>query len=301
MGYVGRFAPSPTGPLHFGSLVAALASYLDAKANDGKWLVRIEDIDETRCKPEYATDILRDLQSFGMQWDGEVETQTLRKPFYEDALQKLNGRGLTYACVCSRKEIADSATAGLEGPVYPGTCRNLHIAVDHESAAIRVRTTSEMFAFTDIVQGKIEQCIEQEIGDFVLKRRDGLFAYQLAVVVDDAAQGVTHIVRGADLLDSTARQIYLQKLLGMPTPQYLHIPVAVNAQGQKLSKQTLASAISANGGNACGLLLSALGFLGQQVMALPLDPTNGELLTRAAQNWDRRRIPRSRTATSPYS
>ncbi len=304
MSYVGRFAPSPTGPLHFGSLVAALASYLDAKAHGGKWLVRIEDIDETRCKAEYATEILSSLQSFGMHWDEEVETQSMRKPLYEDAIQKLNARGLTYACVCSRKEIADSATAGLEGPVYPGTCRSLNIAVDRGGAApivaTRVRTTSEKTAFADMVQGEIEQRIEQEIGDFVLKRRDGLFAYQLAVVVDDAAQGISHVVRGADLLDSTARQIYLQKLLGLPTPQYLHIPVAVNAQGQKLSKQTLASAISTGDGDTHGLLLSALRFLGQPVAGLSSAPTANALLQRSTQLWDRSMIPHVRTAQLPF-
>ena len=305
MSYVGRFAPSPTGPLHFGSLVAALASYLDAKAHGGKWLVRIEDIDETRCMAEYATEILRSLQSFGMHWDGEVETQSMRKPLYEVALQRLASGGLTYACVCSRKEIADSATTGLEGPVYPGTCRSLHLTVDQRGAtpvaATRVRTSSAKIAFPDLIQGEIEQCIEREIGDFVLKRRDGLFAYQLAVVVDDAAQGITHVVRGADLLDSTARQIYLQKLLGLPTPHYLHIPVAVNSQGQKLSKQTLASALSVQGGGISGLLISALRFLGQPVAGLTSVPTTSELLLRATQRWDRSRIPHDRTAQSPYA
>ena len=304
MSYVGRFAPSPTGPLHFGSLVAALASYLDAKAHGGKWLVRIEDIDETRCKAEYATEILRSLQAFGMLWDGDVETQSMRKPLYEGAMQRLTALGLTYACVCSRKEIADSATAGLEGPVYPGTCRNLNIAVDRAETssivATRLRTTPEKISFTDLVQGEIEQRIEQEIGDFVLKRRDGLFTYQLAVVVDDAAESVTHVVRGADLLDSTARQIYLQKLLGLPTPDYLHIPVAVNAQGQKLSKQTLADGISAGSGDVRGLLLSALRFLGQPVQELLSTPTTSELLLRSARLWDRSRIPHGRTAKSPH-
>ena len=303
MSYVGRFAPSPTGPLHFGSLVAALASYLDAKAHGGKWLVRIEDIDETRCKAEYTTEILTTLQSFGMHWDGEIETQSMRKPLYEDALRKLASGGLTYACVCSRKEIADSATNGLDGPVYPGTCRGSNIDANQGArahlAATRVRTTSEMIGFSDLAQGAIEQCIEQEIGDFVLKRRDGLFAYQLAVVVDDAAQGITHVVRGADLLDSTARQIYLQKLLGLPTPQYLHIPVAVNAQGQKLSKQTLAAAITSAGNDVCGLILSALRFLGQPVADLSSAATTSELLLRSAQRWDQNRLPQSRTATSP--
>ena len=196
MSYVGRFAPSPTGPLHFGSLVAALASYLDAKAHGGKWLVRIEDIDETRCKAEYATEILTTLHAFGMHWDGIAETQSRRKPLYEGAMQRLAALGLTYRCVCSRKEIADSAIAGLEGPVYPGTCRSLHISLDQHgptpNVATRVRTTPERVAFADLAQGEIAQCVEREIGDFVLKRRDGLFTYQLAVVVDDVTSMARH-------------------------------------------------------------------------------------------------------------
>ncbi len=295
MGYVGRFAPSPTGPLHFGSLVAALASYLDAKAQDGKWLVRIEDIDETRCNTIHIADILRTLQAFGMHWDGCVEIQSTRKHLYANALQRLRARGLVYACACSRKEIADSAIAGLEGPVYPGTCRDMRI--NKVGMAIRVRTTSENISFTDLVQGELEQHIEQEIGDFVLKRRDGLFAYQLAVVVDDAEQGITHVVRGADLLDSTARQIHLQRLLGYPTPQYLHIPVAVNALGQKLSKQTLAVAAPDTHGAVRDVILSALQFLGQTMLAVESAPAIADLLVQATRNWDRALIPRSRSIT----
>ena len=292
MGYVGRFAPSPTGPLHFGSLVAALASYLDAKAHDGKWLVRIEDIDETRCDPTYATDILRTLEAFGLQWDGAIHTQTARSALYGATLEKLRARGLVYACTCSRKEIADSAVAGLEGPVYPGTCRDM--GINEAGTAIRVRTTDEKIFFTDLVQGEIEQQLEQEIGDFVLKRRDGLFAYQLAVVVDDAEQGITHVVRGADLLDSTARQIYLQRLLGYPTPQYLHIPAVVNALGQKLSKQTLAIAVPTTQDAVHAVLLSALQFLGQTTQTLESGQPIADFLAQATRDWDRARIPRSR-------
>ena len=292
MGYVGRFAPSPTGPLHFGSLVAALASYLDAKAHDGKWVVRIEDIDEPRCNPVFTAEILRTLLAFRLHWDGEIDVQTTRKDLYEAALHKLRSRGLTYACTCSRKEIADSALAGLEGPVYPGTCRTAGHAED--GTAIRVRTTNRNIAFSDLVQGGIAQRIEQEIGDFVIKRRDGLFAYQLAVVVDDAEQGITHVVRGADLLDSTARQIHLQHLLGYPTPQYLHIPVAVNALDQKLSKQTLALAVSTSSETTHGLLLAALRFLGQSTANVEKSLPAGEFLALAAQNWQRNSIPRQR-------
>jgi glutamyl-Q tRNA(Asp) synthetase len=287
--YIGRFAPSPTGPLHFGSLVAALASYLDAKAHDGMWRVRIEDVDETRCKQQYADDILRTLAAFGFIWDGDVMVQSQRKPAYEQALARLSRASLVYACTCSRKEIADSAM-GIEGPIYPGTCR----AATHTSgdAAIRILTNDEPIHFCDRVQGGIMQTIESEIGDFVIKRRDGLFAYQLAVVVDDADQGITHVVRGADLLDSTARQIYLQMRLGFMTPQYLHVPIATNDDGQKMSKQTLAPGLGRT--DAMAALRSALGFLGQpDVLG---KPSCAELLASAARQWRTTDIPKRRAA-----
>jgi glutamyl-Q tRNA(Asp) synthetase len=287
--YIGRFAPSPSGPLHFGSLIAALASYLDAKAHGGRWLTRIEDVDETRCKSEHADDILRTLAAFGLNWDGEVMVQSRRKPAYEQALARLSEAHLTYACTCSRKEIADSAM-GIEGPIYPGTCRTLAMPI--ENNAIRVLTSNEPIHFTDRVQGKAIQRIESDIGDFVIKRRDGLFAYQLAVVVDDAAQGITHVVRGADLLDSTARQIYLQQLLGFIKPQYLHVPIVTNDVGQKLSKQTLAPGISP--ADAVTVIEAALRFLGQ------INPGSNlsvpELLAAAARNWQVSTIPRVRAA-----
>ena len=295
MSYVGRFAPSPTGPLHFGSLVAALASYLDAKAHDGQWLVRIEDIDESRCNSAHTTDILRTLQAFGLQWDGEVQIQTARKASYGAALQALRSRGLVYACACSRSEIADSAINGLEGPVYPGTCRDKGLgALSEFGNALRLRTSNEKICFSDLAQGEICQQIETDIGDFVLQRRDRLFAYQLAVVVDDGEAGITHVVRGADLLDSTARQIYLQRLLGYPTPTYLHIPVAVNALGQKLSKQTLASAVTAATDAPQILLMSALRFLGQSTAGLDAASTPGGFLAVASRQWARGSIPRAR-------
>jgi glutamyl-Q tRNA(Asp) synthetase len=293
MGYVGRFAPSPTGPLHFGSLVAALASYLDAKAHGGKWLVRVEDVDQTRCNPVYSEDILRTLLVFGLQWDGEIQVQSARHALYDVALGKLRAHGLAYDCVCSRKEIADSAIAGLEGPVYPGTCRDAHLV--ENSGAIRVRTSSKNIKFTDLVQGEIEQCVEREIGDFILKRRDGLFAYQLAVVSDDAEQGITHVVRGADLLDSTARQIYLQRLLGFATPEYLHIPIAVNQLGQKLSKQTLATSVSTGNDSTHAVLRAALLFLGQSTAGMENAGSLSDCLLLASRSWSRASIPRTRT------
>lgn len=248
--YVGRFAPSPTGPLHAGSLVAALASYLDAKAHQGQWRVRIEDIDEARTVPGAAEAILRYLQAFGMQWDGEVVWQSKRKLLYQAAYERLGVNA--YPCGCSRKEIADSrvGVASDGAAIYPGTCRaGLQPGKTPRALRLRVPEADDPAAtirFEDRWQGSTSQNLANEVGDFVLKRADGFWAYQLAVVVDDAEQGVTDVVRGADLLDSTARQIYLQRLLGFSTPRYLHVPVVVNAEGEKLSKQTGARALDAN-------------------------------------------------------
>jgi glutamyl-Q tRNA(Asp) synthetase len=285
--YVGRFAPSPTGPLHFGSLIAAVASYLDARNCGGKWLVRIEDIDRTRCKAEWSTHILRTLEAFGFEWDGAPVMQSQRDAHYRDALGKLRARDLLYACTCSRKEISDSATQGIEGPVYLGTCRGRQLS--ESGAALRVRTDDEPVAFVDRVQGDFTQRIESEIGDFILLRKDGLFAYQLAVVVDDALQGITDVVRGADLLLSTPRQIYLQTLLGYPLPRYLHVPVAVSERGEKLSKQTLAPGITPT--NARDVLLRALGFLGQDTESCRDADGGGEFLAAAARSWRPEAIP----------
>jgi glutamyl-Q tRNA(Asp) synthetase len=238
--YVGRFAPSPTGPLHAGSLVAAMASYLDAKAHGGAWLVRIEDIDEARTVAGSAESILQTLQELGMQWDGEVVWQSRRKDLYQAAFDRLQSH--TYPCGCTRREIADSRVgiASDGAAVYPGTCRN-GLAPGRLPRASRLRVPdagADLVAFDDAWVGPVAQHLASEVGDFVLKRADGFWAYQLAVVVDDALQGVTHVVRGVDLLDSTARQIYLQRLLQLPTPHYLHVPVVTNEIGEKLSKQT---------------------------------------------------------------
>ncbi len=242
--YVGRFAPSPSGPLHAGSLVAALASYLDARAHRGRWLIRIEDLDTPRNMAGAADGILHSLAAFGMESDGEVVWQSRRHALYEAALAQLAPR--VYPCGCSRREIADSVTGTRRGSdgatIYPGTCRT-GLAPGKAARAWRLRVSDagdpgDCIAFDDRWQGPLRQCLSQEVGDFVLKRADGIWAYQLAVVVDDGAQGVTHVVRGADLLDSTARQIYLQRLLGLPTPRYLHLPLVRSAGGDKLSKQT---------------------------------------------------------------
>jgi len=295
--YCGRFAPSPTGPLHFGSLVAAVGSYLQAKTQHGKWLVRMEDLDLPRVMPGAADDILRTLEAFGMEWDGPVLVQSARNAAYRAALEQLHKLGVLYHCACTRREIADSSISGPHGSVYPGTCRS-GLPAGREPRAVRVRTDGTPIHFEDVLQGSVSQVLEREIGDFVLRRADGLFAYQLAVVVDDAAQGITEIVRGADLLDSTPRQIYLQRLLDLPTPTYLHLPVAVNAQGEKLSKQTLAAPI--NGADAVPLLLRSLTFLNQQpppeLAGVDLD----SLWQWALLNWDIARIPRAVSKSAIY-
>jgi len=248
--YTGRFAPSPTGPLHAGSLAAALASYLDAKAHGGSWLVRIEDVDEARTVAGSAEMILQTLAALDMQWDGEVLWQSRRKAVYEHAFERLGA--LAYPCSCTRKEIADSRPdlAADGAAVYPGTCR-AGLAPGREARAFRVRVPDagepgELITFTDRWAGPQAQHLASEAGDFVLKRADGFWAYQLAVVMDDAEQGVTDVVRGEDLLDSTARQIHLQRLLGLPTPRYLHVPLVRDTEGQKLSKQNGAPAIDAS-------------------------------------------------------
>lgn len=234
--YVGRFAPSPTGPLHFGSLVAAMASYLDARHHDGTWLLRIEDVDEIRASATAERAILSALDCFGLHWDGVPIRQSARKDRYAAALAQLQTGGHSYPCGCTRSEIATLAHNGIEGPVYPGTCRN-GSRHPHRPQAIRVFTDATPIEIHDRIAGRIVQRIATEIGDFVIRRSDGYFAYQLAVVVDDAEQGVNQVVRGADLLLSTPRQIFLQHLLGYPQPGYAHVPLVLDEQRRKLSKQ----------------------------------------------------------------
>ena len=295
--YRGRFAPTPTGPLHFGSLVAAVGSYLDAKSRNGIWLIRMEDLDTPRCVPGAADDILRTLEAFGLHSDEPIIYQSRRSAAYEAALQQLKNANAAYPCCCTRREIADSGLHGIEGPVYPGTCRK-GIPAGREARAWRVRTdrAPSPIQFEDALQGRISQQLEGEIGDFVVKRADGLFAYQLAVVVDDAAQDITHVVRGADLLDSTPRQIWLQRLLGLDTPAYLHLPIAVNVRGEKLSKQTLAPAISSD--DAAATLLTVLKFLRQQPPAAFQRGTVAEVLEWAVAHWRSDRLQACRMLPS---
>jgi glutamyl-Q tRNA(Asp) synthetase len=296
--YRGRFAPSPSGPLHFGSLLTAVGSYLEARVHGGEWLVRIEDIDTPRTVPGAADEILRALEAAGMHWDGSVIYQSTRRDAYDAALHEIRRRGHLYGCICSRREIADSAIAGIDGYVYSGTCRS---GIPESSAvrAWRVKTQSTRMAFDDAIQGHIEQDLQRDIGDFVLLRADGLYAYQLAVVVDDAEQGITHVVRGADLLDSTPRQIHLQKLLGLRTPQYAHLAVAVNAQGQKLSKQTRARAVDIS--NIAPSLLDALRVLGQTPPSALRTASVNNIWTWALKHWRLEAVPRVRAVTSPAS
>ncbi|MGA0033194.1 MAG: tRNA glutamyl-Q(34) synthetase GluQRS [Burkholderiales bacterium] len=290
--YRGRFAPSPTGPLHFGSLVAAVGSHLDARANRGAWLVRMEDVDRPRSVPGAADDILRALEALGMGWDGEVMYQSTRDDIYRDALDLLRNKKLIYPCACSRREIADSAVGGIDGPVYPGTCR-LGLQAGRAARAERVLTRGALVEFTDAIQGRVTQNIERQVGDFVVRRADGQYAYQLAVVVDDAAQGITDIVRGADLLDSTPRQIYLQQLLGYATPRYAHLPVAVNVMGEKLSKQTLAQAVDTTA--PVPALNMALAFLGQDPVTNCAPEDTAAFWKRAIAGWQLDKVPRQRT------
>ncbi|MBS1217743.1 MAG: gltX [Proteobacteria bacterium] len=294
--YRGRFAPSPSGPLHFGSLVAAVGSYLDARANGGEWLVRIEDLDQPRTAPGAAEAILQALEALGMAWDGAVMYQSTRDDAYREALATLKKSGLVYPCSCSRREIADSAVNGIDGPVYPGTCRKGLLA-GRAARADRLLTQGARVEFEDAVQGRIVHNIERQIGDFVLKRADGPYAYQLAVVVDDAAQGITDIVRGADLLDSTPRQIYLQQRLGYATPRYAHLPVAVNVVGEKLSKQTLAAPVAL--ANPVAVLNAALAFLGQDAIADCAVQDTQSFWQQAITGWRLDRVPRTRSLHAP--
>ncbi len=290
--YRGRFAPSPTGPLHFGSLVAAVGSSLEARSRGGEWLVRMEDLDLPRAVPGTADDILRTLDAFGLYWDGEVMVQSTRNEAYRAALDEMEKLGAVYPCACTRKEIADSAISGIDGPVYPGICR-AGLAEGRAPRAVRVRTDSVPVSFDDGLQGRISQILETEVGDFVVRRADGLFAYQLAVVVDDAEQAITHVVRGADLLDSTPRQIYLQKLLGLPAPAYLHLPVAVNERGEKLSKQTLAPAVSRI--NPVARLCEVLAFLNQAPPEELKDADLDAFWKWAIAHWRADRLPAVRS------
>jgi glutamyl-Q tRNA(Asp) synthetase len=297
--YCGRFAPSPTGPLHFGSLVAALASCCDARAAGGRWLVRIEDVDLARSRPGAESAILATLERYGFGWDGPVARQSERTAAYRAALERLQDAGDAYPCACSRRELEAAPAGGGGERVYPGTCRD-GIAAGHPrraQRAWRVRVAGAQIEYGDRLQGPQAQHLARDVGDFVVRRADGLYAYQLAVVVDDALQEITHVVRGADLLASTPRQIFLQRRLGYPPLAYLHVPVAINAAGEKLSKQTRAAALP---GDALPALTAAWRFLEQPLPAGSEAPaTVSEFWTWAIRHWNPARLPPTAMLPAP--
>ena len=290
---VGRFAPSPTGPLHLGSLVAAVGSWLFARARAGRWLVRMEDLDTPRVVPGAADEILRALERYGLTRDGEVVFQSRRYEAYEEALRILRRKEVLFPCACSRADLARAASApdpadAAPPGVYPGTCR-AGLPGGKEARSFRFRVPAGLFTFEDIVFGSLSEDVSAVVGDFVVKRADGPYAYQLAVVVDDAAEGVTEVVRGADLLDSTGRQIALQRALGVPTPRYAHLPLVLGPDGAKLGKRFGALPLATLSEKQVQETLSlALRILGQD----PADGTATEILEEAQRRFDPRAIPR---------
>lgn len=286
MSYIGRFAPSPTGPLHFGSLLTAVASYCDAKANHGKWLVRIEDTDIPRIYPNSETHILSCIDAFQFEPDAEIIFQKDRLAIYEQVLDQLKQQHAIYACQCTRKMLGSNH-------IYADTCRDLNL--DFAEQAIRLKVDDLLICFEDRLQGRQCSNLKDDLGDFVLKRRDGIISYQLAVVVDDYLQGITHVVRGADLLDNTARQIWLGSILNYPSLSYMHLPLAMNGQGQKLSKQNLAQALDVS--KASELLQQALLALGQPNVELNQPRI---MLQQAVQQWDVNLIPKGIHLTGSY-
>ncbi|HSR61918.1 MAG TPA: tRNA glutamyl-Q(34) synthetase GluQRS [Gammaproteobacteria bacterium] len=282
--YIGRFAPSPSGPLHFGSVIAALGSFLQARSRGGQWLVRMEDIDIPRVQPGAADDILRTLEKLHLFWDGEVFYQSRGNAAYREAEALLESRQLLYPCACTRRDI--------QGQRYSGHCRN-GLPPGKAGRSVRIKTTSEPVSFADRVQGVQWQNLQNETGDFIIRRADNITAYHLAVVVDDAWQGVTEIVRGNDLMDSTPRQIYLQELLGYPTPDYCHLPVAVNPDGRKISKQNHAPGVRTH--SPSRVLHNALQFLGQGPDPALRDASIETVIDWGIKNWDLEKVPRLET------
>lgn len=280
--YVGRFAPTPSGHLHFGSLLAALASYLDARHHAGRWLVRIEDLDQPRNLPGATDHILSTLEAYGLEWDGDILHQSQNLERYHQVLNALIERDQAYYCDCSRKLVAE------HGGIYPGYCRTRHLSAAR-SHAIRVAVPDEQIGLHDRLQGVFSQNLAKEVGDFVVRRRDGIVAYQLAVVVDDIDQGITDIVRGADLLDSTPRQLWLYRLLNAPPPCYLHIPLIMRRQGEKLSKRLASAPITT--GDATTTLFRALVALAQQPPPALRNAPVSEQLAWGSAHWQPQRLP----------
>lgn len=289
--YRGRFAPSPTGELHLGTLLAAVGSYLQARSQNGEWLMRIEDVDTTRRIAGAADALLRALEGFAFEWQGEVIYQSQRTNLYESALETLSQKDLIYPCICSRKQLAD------EGLVYAGHCRQHRLPLVEEHA-LRLRVEDQLIGFDDQVIGHYQQALANECGDFVIKRKDGLFAYQLAVVVDDAEQGITEVVRGVDLLDSTPRQIYLQQQLGYAQPDYLHLPLLIDGHGHKLGKSTGTAALDLS--QPVLHLHLALGLLGQKPPAELSRDSLSQLWLWAIEHWNIDTIPRQNLTIGQY-
>jgi len=286
--YRGRFAPSPTGPLHLGSLIAAVGSFADARHQHGAWLVRIEDADQQRALASADSLILNTLEAFGLCWDEAISYQSQRSPLYQAALERLHQDQHCYPCACTRREIAAQGRQGPEGPVYPGNCR-LGLPPGRQGRSTRLRVDCAELSVDDAIHGRYSQALAAEVGDFVLRRADGFHAYQLAVVVDDGEQGITHVVRGADLLASTPRQIYLQRCLGLPQPAYAHLPLVLDAHGRKLSKSLASAPVDA--GDPLPTLALVWSLLGQPPPEEA--PANlSEFWQQAIASWSLTRVPR---------
>ena len=284
----GRFAPSPTGELHFGSIVAAVASFLDARSRGDEWLVRIDDIDAPRIASGAIVAILRELERLGLRWDGEIVYQSARSELYAAALEALRSRDLCFPCACTRREVG--------GRVYPGTCRN-GVPAGRTARSVRVRVGAGSIEMEDLVQGSCRQDLERDIGDFVVYRADGVFAYHLATAFDDTEQEITRVVRGADLLLSTHRQVFVQGLLSRPRPEYAHVPVVTNCQGEKLSKHTRAPPTRLR--PASVVICDALRFLDHSPPAQLVGAPPEEVWSWAIDEWELGRVPRIASRTSP--
>lgn len=285
--YCGRFAPTPSGPLHLGSLLTALASYLDARHHGGRWLLRIDDLDTARCVRGADAQILRQLESHGLEWDGQPYYQSGYRDRYEAGLKQLQEQGLIYACACTRAQLASRSRSGIDGPIYDGHCRTLGLPLDHQ--ALRFRNDEGSLTLVDRIQGGLQRDLARDIGDFVVRRRDGITGYQLACAIDEHTLGITHVVRGADLLGSSFSQLRLMRQLGIAPPQYAHLPVLSDAQGHKLSKQNHAPAIEPE--QACWQLWDCLHYLQQT----PPESLRGapvrELIAWGLAHWSPQRIP----------
>jgi glutamyl-Q tRNA(Asp) synthetase len=281
--YIGRFAPSPTGPLHFGSLYTALASFLQARSQQGKWLLRIDDLDTPRNIKGAADTILKTLEIFGLHWDDSVYYQSHMLDDYDDILKELENNKLTYPCTCSRKALSYVHAKQTLSDIYPGICRDKQ-APAGSPYSLRIKTDNRIISFQDDLQGLISHNLAEQHGDFILKRRDQIIAYQLAVVIDDDRQHITHVVRGFDLLDSTPKQIYLQQKLGLRTPEYMHVPIIADRQGYKLSKQTFAQAVDLK--TPHHVIFELLTLLKQNPPAELQQAPSTELLGWAQNHWN---------------